>query len=95
MKIQRFVQSVSVLLMILLFMSSAYGNVQLYVFGSESLPKKTIIEVNRDLKKIDGVMVFRGLKNNSFKDVWEYFINKNIDKFSLEDMVIMYGNDNP
>ena len=31
------------------------------------------------------------IKNNSFKYVWDYFINKNIDKFSLEDIVIMYG----
>ena len=52
----------------LLCCMSIHAAEQLYVFVSFSMPAKTIEDISKLAKKVDGVLVLRGLHNNSFKE---------------------------
>lgn len=52
---------------------SARSEPRLYVFVSLSLPEASLIELGKQAKKIDGVLVLRGLKDASFKKTAQAF----------------------
>lgn len=52
---------------------------ELYIFVSLSMPQARLIELLRDAKQYDGMVVLRGLKNNSYKDTANY-LQKIIEK---------------
>lgn len=47
---------------------STVANSELYVFASLSIPKTRLIELIKEATKYNGVVVLRGLKNNSYKE---------------------------
>ncbi len=44
----------------------------LLVFVSSSMPKTSLIQLGKDVAKLDGILVFRGLINNSFTNTTKF-----------------------